>query len=325
MKIVVDAMGGDLGSKVIVQAIQNFQKDYPDVSFTVVGKKEELEDLSSNSEIIDARDVVPMNAGALEVMRLKESSMYKAVNLVKSGEYDAVVSSGSTGGFLSTATLCLKNIEGIHRAALISPFPTKIKGQKVTILDIGASNENSPEELYQFGWMGRLYAQNVLGIQEPRTYLLSNGAEEGKGSPEAKAAYKIYKEKQFPNFLGNIEARNALSGDADVVVTDGYTGNIFLKSLEGMAKMMGGMVKTAFKRNLFSKLGYLFVRKGMKEMSDMMDYKTTGGAMLLGVNGVVVKAHGSSDEVAFYHALKVAYKLAKAGIVNKIKEGIKSE
>lgn len=325
MKIVVDAMGGDLGSKVIVQAIQNFQKDYPDVSFAVVGKKEELEELSSNSEIIDARDVVPMNAGALEVMRLKESSMYKAVNLVKSGEYDAVVSSGSTGGFLSTATLCLKNIEGIHRAALISPFPTKIKGQKVTILDIGASNENSPEELYQFGWMGRLYAQNVLGIQEPRTYLLSNGTEEGKGSPEAKAAYKIYKEKQFPNFLGNIEARNALSGEADVVVTDGYTGNIFLKSLEGMAKMMGGMVKTAFKRNLFSKLGYLFVRKGMKEMSDTMDYKITGGAMLLGVNGVVVKAHGSSDEVAFYHALKVAYKLAKAGIVNKIKEGIKSE
>ena len=151
--------------------------------------------------------------------------------------------------------------------------------------------------------------------------LLSNGTEEGKGSPSGKLAYKLLKEKPF--FKGNIEARNALSGECDVVVCDGFTGNTFLKSSEGMAKMMSGMIKAAFKRNLFSKLGYLFVRKGIKEMSETMDYKSTGGAMLLGINGIVVKAHGNSDSYAFECAINVAYKLVKEDIVNRIKEGIK--
>ena len=325
MKIVVDAMGGDLGSSIVVEAVKNFKNDYPEVEFVVVGKKEELSSLENIAEIVDARDVIPMNAGALEVMRSKESSMFKAVDLVKNNGYDAVISCGSTGGFLSVATLCLKNIKGIHRSALVAPFPTKIKGKKVVVLDVGASNENSPEELYQFGVMGRLYAKSVLDIEEPRLYLLSNGTEEGKGSPSGKLAYKLFKEKDFPGFKGNIEARNALNGEADVIVTDGYTGNVFLKGLEGVAKMMGDMIKSAFKKNLWSKLGYLHVRKGMKEMSETMDYKTTGGAMLLGVNGVVVKAHGSSDDFAFYHAIRVAYQLASSDIVNKIKEGIQHE
>ena len=322
MKIAVDAMGGDLGSKVVVEAIKNFLKAFSDVEITAVGKKEELQELTGLAEIVDARSVVPMDAGALEVMRMKDSSMYKAVELVRNGGYDAVISAGSTGGFLSVATLCLKNIKGILRAALISPFPTKIKGKQVVMLDIGASNENSPQELLQFGLMGKLYAKHVLGNENPNTYLLSNGSEEGKGSPVGKLAYKLYEESKFEGFKGNIEAREVLSGEADVVVTDGYTGNILLKGIEGVAKMMGGMIKSAFKKNLWTKLGYLHVHKGMKEMSETMDYKTTGGAMLLGVNGVVVKAHGSSDEIAFYHALKVAYKLAKADIINKIKEGI---
>ena len=325
MKIVVDAMGGDLGSQVIVEAILNFLKDYQDVSFTVVGKKEELTALEGICEIVDARDIVPMEAGALEVMRMKESSMFKAVNLVRNGGYDAVVSCGSTGGFLSVATLCLKNIPGVLRSALISPFPTKIKGKKVVVLDIGASNENSPEQLLQFGMMGKLYAQNVLGVEHPKTYLLSNGSEPGKGSPEGKLAYKLFEKTNFEGFSGNIEARNALNGEADVIVTDGYTGNIFLKGIEGVAKMMSGMIKAAFKQNLWTKLGYLHVRKGIKEMSETMDYKTTGGAMLLGVNGIVVKAHGSSDALSFYHALRVAYALSKNNIVEKIKEGIKGE
>ena len=325
MKIVVDAMGGDLGPSVICEAILNFLKDHPEVEITAVGKKEDLSSLQTACEIVDAKDIVPMNAGALEVMRMKESSMFKAVDLMRNGGYDAVVSCGSTGGFLSTCTLCLKNVHGIHRAALVSPFPTRIKGKQVVVLDIGASNENSPEELYQFGLMGKLYAENVLNVNNPNVYLLSNGAEEGKGSPEGKGAYKLFVHNNFPGFKGNIEARYVLNGDADVVVTDGFTGNIFLKGLEGVAKLMGGMVKDAFKKNLWSKLGYLHVHKGLKEMKETMDYKSTGGAMLLGINGVVVKAHGSSDSKAFYSALRVAHKLALSDIVNKIKEGIKSE
>ena len=323
-KIVVDAMGGDLGSSVIVEAIINFLRDNNDVEITAVGKKEELNLLEGKCRIIDAPDIVPMEAGALEVMRLKNSSMMVAIKTMKEEGLDAVVSCGSTGGFLSAATINLKMIPGVKRAALVAPFPTQIKGKYAAILDIGANNENSAEELVQFALMGKLYSQSVYGIEKPNVYLLSNGAEEGKGAPEVKAAYKLMKDNNFEGFKGNVEARYALSGDADVVVADGFTGNIFLKGSEGIAKMMSNMMKKAFKRNLWSKIGYLHVRKGIKEMSETMDYKSTGGAMLLGINGNVVKAHGSSDAKSFYHALRVAKKLSENDIVNKIKIGIEN-
>ncbi len=324
IKIVVDAMGGDNGSAVIVEAINNFLKDNNDVEITVVGKQEELSSLEGKCRILDARDIVPMEAGALEVMRLKNSSMMVAIKTMKDEGLDAVVSCGSTGGFLSAATINLKMIPGVKRAALVAPFPTQIKGKNVVILDIGANNENSPEELVQFALMGRLYSKSVYNIEQPKVYLLSNGAEEGKGAPEVKEAYKLLKENNFEGFSGNVEARYALNGEADVVVADGFTGNVFLKSSEGIAKIMSGMMKKAFKKNLWSKIGYLHVRKGIKEMSDTLDYKNTGGAMLLGINGNVVKAHGSSDARAFYHALHVAKKLAEKDIVNEIKKGIEN-
>ena len=324
IKIVVDAMGGDKGSSIVCEAILNFLKDNKDVEITACGKKEELASLEGQARIIDARDIVPMEAGALEVMRLKNSSMMTAIKTMKDEGCDAVVSCGSTGGFLSAGTINLKMIPGVKRAALVAPFPTQIKGKNVVILDIGANNENSPEELVQFALMGKLYSQSVYGVEVPKTYLLSNGAEEGKGAPEVKEAYKLLKEANFEGFSGNIEARYALNGDADVVVADGFTGNIFLKSSEGIAKIMSGMIKKAFKKNLWTKLGYLHVRKGMKEMSDTLDYKNTGGAMLLGVNGAVVKAHGSSDAYAFYNALRVAKKLAEKDVVNQIKKGIEN-
>lgn len=321
IKIAVDMNGGDNGSKIIIEAIQNFIKTNPDVQFICFGKKEELTELNGIAEIVDAPEVVPMEAGPLEVLRLKNSSMCQAVNAVKDGKADAVISAGSTGGFLSASTLLLKNIPGVKRAALVSPFPTKIKGKKVVLLDIGANNENSPEELVQFAIMGQYYSKYVLGVENPNFYLLSNGTEEGKGSPSGKLAYKLMKEMN--GFKGNIEARNALSGEADVVVTDGYSGNVFLKASEGIAKMMSGMIKASFKRNLWSKLGYLHVRKGMKEMSETMDYKSTGGALLMGLNGVVVKAHGNSDAYSYGCALNVARKLVEVNIVNNIKEGVK--
>ena len=320
IRIAVDLTGGDNGSKVIVDAILNFLSKNSDVQIFAFGNKDELKELEGKCEIIHAPDVIPMEAGPLEAMRMKNSSIYQMAQYAKEGKVDAMVSSGSTGGFLSLSTLILKTIPGVKRAAFIAPFPTKIKGKKVVILDIGASNENSAEELAQFAVMGSLYSKFILGVQEPKVCLLSNGTEEGKGSPSGKEAFKHMKDK--PYFKGNIEARNALSGEADVVVTDGFTGNIFLKSSEGMAKMMSGMMKSAFKRNLWSKLGYLHVRKGIKEMTETMDYKSTGGAMLLGINGVVVKAHGNSDSYAFGCALDVAKKLVVENLMSKIKEGI---
>ena len=322
MKIAVDTLGSDLGSQPIVEAILNFLKENSDVEIIAFGKKEELSLLEGKCEIVDARDVVPMEAGPFEVLHLKNSSMCQAVKATKEKGYDAVISAGSTGGFLSSATLTLKLLPGIKRAALISPFPTFVKGKKMVVLDIGASNENSAEELYQFAIMGQLYSKAVFNTQEPKTYLLSNGTEDHKGSPLVQEAHKLFKERNLEGFMGNKEARNALDGTVDVLVCDGFTGNVFLNSSEGMAKWMGNMVKSAFKKNLWSKLGYLHVKKGINEISETLDYKSTGGAMLLGVNGVVVKAHGNSDAFSFKNALRVARSLVLANVNEKIKEGL---
>lgn len=325
LKLVVDCMGGDNGASVVVSAIKNFLKNNQDTEIIAVGKSEELIDLNGLCEIVDAPDVVPMEAGALEVMRLKNSSMNVAIKTMKDRNCDAIISCGSTGGFLSSATINLKLIPGVERAALLAPFPTKIKGKKVVILDIGASNENKPSELVQFALMGSLYAKAVFGIKEPAVYLLSNGAEASKGSPTGKEAYKLLKEMDFPGFKGNVEAREALDGHADVIVTDGYSGNIFLKSSEGMAKMMAGFMSSMFKKNLWSKLGALHVLGGIKNIKETMDYKSTGGAMLLGVNGVVVKAHGSSDAYCFESALKVAKSLVVSNVNENIRKGLVDE
>lgn len=172
--------------------------------------------------------------------------------------------------------------------------------------------------------MGQQYARAVFGVEAPKTYLLSNGTEDTKGSPLVLEAFKLYKEKELPYFMGQMEARDALNGEADVVIADGFTGNVLLKSIEGTAKVLMDSVKGAFKRNLFSKLGYLFARKGFKNMAETFDYKNTGGAILIGVNNVVVKAHGNSDPRGFYSAILVGYKMAKADIVNKVREGLKN-
>ena len=325
MKIAVDAMGGDNGSKPIVEAIKEFKKENQDVEIVVFGKEEELFELSSIAKIVNAPDIVPMEAGALEVLRMKNSSMCKAISTMKEENYDAVVSCGSTGGFLSAATLILKTIPGVKRSALVTAFPTKIKGKKVVVLDVGASNDNSAEELRQFAYMGKAYNQALFNTKEPKTYLLSNGAEEHKGSPLVKETHKLLKEENFPGFMGNMEARDVLNGDADILVADGFSGNVLLKGMEGVAKMFGGMIKGAFKQNLWTKLGYLHVRKGFKNISETMDYKSTGGAMLLGINGVVVKAHGNSDAYSFFNALRVAKLMVSYDVVNKIKESLSHE
>ena len=325
MKIAVDAMGGDNGSSIVIEAIKEFKKDYPDDKLIVFGKKEELEDLSSICRVVDAPDIVPMEAGALEVIRMKNSSMCKAISTMKEEGFDAIVSMGSTGGFLSAATLILKTIPGVKRSALVTAFPTKIKGKKVVVLDVGANNENSPEELVQFAYMGKAYNEALFNVKEPKTYLLSNGAEAHKGSPLVKEAHKLLLENNFPGFMGNMEARDVLNGDADVLVADGFSGNVLLKGMEGVAKMFGSMIKGAFKQNLWTKLGYLHVRKGFNNISETMDYKSTGGAMLLGINGVVVKAHGNSDAYSFKNALRVAHLMVEFDVVNKIKESLANE
>ena len=322
IKIAVDAMGSDNGSKIVVEAIKNFLNDYKDVELSVYGKKEELNELEGLVKIVDCRDVMGMEDGALQIMRKKETSMIKAIEAAKAEDLDGVVSAGSTGAFLTASTIYLKLIDGIQRAALVSPFPTAGENS-VILLDIGANNENTPEHLVQFAQMGKVFCKVYNSVKEPRVYLLSNGAEEKKGSPVVKEAHQLLKNSNFEGFKGNIEARYVLSGDADVVVCNGFDGNVFLKGTEGTAKFMGNLVTNAFKKNIFTKIGYLFARSGIKEMKAKMDYKTYGGAMLLGVNKVVVKGHGSSDARSFYHAIRVTRDLIEKDMIAKIKEELK--
>ena len=325
MKIAVDAMGGDNGSKPIVEAIKEFLKENKDVEIIAFGKEEELQELSSICRVVNAPDIVPMEAGALEVLRMKNSSMCKAVSMMKEEGFDAVISAGSTGGFLSAATLILKTIPGVKRSCLVTCFPTKIKGKKVVVLDVGANNENNAEELVQFAYMGKAYCQALFNVEKPQTYLLSNGSESHKGSPLVKEAYELMLKNNFEGFKGNMEARDVLNGDADIIVSDGFSGNVLLKGMEGIAKMMSSMIKANFKKNLWTKLGYLHVKSGFDNMSETMDYKSVGGAMLVGINGVVIKAHGNSDAYSFKNALRVAHQMVEHDVVNKIKESLANE
>lgn len=325
MKIVIDMMGSDKGTSATVPAVRKFKENHPDVELFIVGKLDEINSLSDIATVIEANDIIQMDAGPMEFMRARTSSMYVAFDTYLKVGADAIISGGSTGGLLSGATLKLKLIPGVERAAILSPFPTKIKGNYVTILDIGANIDNNATQLMQFAAMGRLYAQIVFGKENPKVYLLSNGTEENKGSYLVKETHKLLKEKAFPNFIGNIEGKEVLLGEADVVVCDGYTGNILLKSIEGTAKLMSGMLSDAFRKSFITKLGYLFAKSGVDEMKQRMDYKNTGGAMFAGINGLVIKAHGSSDEVGFKSALEVAYKMASKKVVELLKEGFKED
>ena len=322
VKIAVDVMGMDKGSKVAVEAITQFLNMYDDVEVVAFGKAEELKELEGKCKVVHCDDVMEMEDGALAILRKKQTSMIKAIDYTREHDFDGVISGGSTGAFLTASTIYLKLMEGVERAALLSPFPT-VKDKNVIVLDIGANSENTPEHLLEFAKMGRIFSKVFNNLEKPDIYLLSNGAEEKKGSELVKSAHKLIKESNLEGFKGNIEARYALSGDADVIVAGGFDGNILLKSCEGTAKAMASMLKTGFKKNIFTKIGYLFAKKGVDYVKDKMDYKKYGGAMLVGVNKVVVKAHGSSDEIAFFSALNVCYDLIKKDIITKMKEEMK--
>lgn len=321
VKIVVDMMGGDNGASASIAAVTRFLKDHDDVEFICVGDEKTLEPLKDKVKIIPSTSVVPMECSVMQAMRDKESSVYKAVTSTLSEDADAVLSAGSTGAFLSLCTLIIKKIEGVDRPALITQFPTKIKGKYVVLLDVGASTENNANELFQFAKIGEAYYQAFYKEEHPKVYLLCNGTEEGKGNTLCKETYALLKGRE--NFKGYMEARDVFNGNADVVVMDGFTGNIFLKGSEGMAKMMGGLMKDAFMSSAKAKLGYLFAKKGIKGMLEIMNYKRVGGALLVGVNKVAVKAHGNADEESFYGSINVAYTSAKTQSVQKIKENLK--
>ena len=320
IKLAVDAMGGDNGSPIVVEAVLNYLKNHDDVEFYVVGKKEELTALEGKANIIDARDVMGMEDGALSILRKKETSMNKAVELVANGECDGVVSCGSTGAFLTLSTLKVKLIPGVKRAALGTFMPTLIENKFTLLLDVGASNENTAEQIAQFAEIGECVYRSVYKKEDVNVYLLSNGAEEHKGCPEGKEAYQILKAAKYPWFKGNIEAKECLNGTVDVIATGGYAGNVLLKSIEGTAMMMNALLKECLYTNLQTKIGAKIAMPAFKKLKGRVDPSKGGGACLIGINKVCVKAHGNANATAYKTAIEYAISMINSPMIASLKE-----
>ena len=317
MRIILDAMGGDHAPQAPVIGALQAAKDFG-AQIILVGRGEEIlkvmrsqgyDDLPEGIEIAHADEVVDMHDDPANVIRKKKnSSMVLGLKMLADGMGDAFVSAGSTGALLSGATLLVKRVKGIRRAAMGPTMPNK-NGGKTVILDCGANAECTPEFLLQFGLIGSIYAKKCLGIENPRIGLLNIGTEDTKGTPLQKEAYALLKEaddKGIINFVGNTEARDVPLGAVDVVVCDGFAGNVLLKSIEGTAMFMGGMVSRMFKKSILSKLAAALVMKDIKVFKKLLDYREIGGTPFLGIRKPVIKAHGSSDALAFRNAVRQA-------------------
>ncbi len=334
MKIILDAMGGDLAPQAPVLGALQAAKDF-NAQIILVGRGEEIlavmkkngiDTLPDGVEIAHADDVVDMHDDPGSIIhKRKNSSMVVGLKLLADGQGDAFVSAGSTGALLTGATLLVKRVKGIRRAAMGPAMPNKAGG-KTVILDCGANAECTPEFLLQFGLVGTLHAKKSLGIEDPRVGLLNIGTEDSKGTPLQKEAYGLLKdagEKGLVNFIGNVEARDVLLGAVDVVVCDGFAGNVLLKSIEGTAMFMGSLMKhKIFKRSLLSKIGYLFCKPGVDEVMGMMDYREVGGTQFLGIRKPVIKAHGASDALAFRNAVRQAMNAAANDFSTELEQGL---
>ena len=335
MKIILDAMGGDNAPEAPVLGAMEAAKAFGS-QITLVGRGEEIlavmkkhgiETLPDGMEIANADDVVDMHDDPANVVRKrKNSSMIVGLKMLSEDQGDAFVSAGSTGALLSGATLVVKRVKGIRRAAMGPAMPNKAGG-KTVICDCGANAECTPEFLLQFGVVGTLFAKKNLGVENPRVGLLNIGTEDSKGTPLQKEAYALLTkahEQGLLNFIGNVEGREVLLGGVDVVVCVGFSGNVLLKTIEGTAMFMGSLLKRMFKKNIFSKIGYLLCKSGMNDLLKMMDYREIGGTQFLGIKKPVIKAHGSSDVLAFRNAIRQAEDAAKADFSAELEESLKA-
>lgn len=326
MKIAVDAFGGDHAPLEIIKGSAQAVKELG-IEIILVGNEEIIKQTIKENGICDdgfsyhhTDVVITMEDDPMTAVRSKKnSSMSLAMRLVKDGEADAVVSAGNSGALLTGATLIIKRIKGISRAAMAPVLPSDTG---VTMLiDSGANVECTPEYLLHFGVMGSIYMKEMYHIEAPRVGLLNNGTEECKGTQLQLAALPLLKESPL-NFVGNIEARDIAFGGCDVAVTDGFTGNIALKMYEGVGKMLAKNISDLFKKNIFGMIGALFVYKNLSKFKKKVDYKEHGGAPLLGVTKPVIKAHGSSDAKAFKNAIRQAVEFSRSGLIEKITENL---
>ncbi len=330
MKIVLDTLGGDLGAvEHIVGAIEAIKlKD--GFSLVLVGRKEELdaelskyEYDSSRIETVNSTQEITCHDAPMEAIRRKnDSSLVVAYKLLKENEnVKALVSTGSTGAVLAGGIFKLGRLKGVNRPALAPILPTMTDG-KVMLCDSGANVDCKPINLVQFAIMASSYMQRVVGVESPRVALLSNGTEDTKGCDLNKQVFKLLSEAQGINFVGNMEARELLSGNYDVVVADGFNGNIALKGLEGGVKAVTTVLKQGIKKSFKAKIGYLFLKGVMADIKQKLDYNKVGGAVLLGLDKIVIKAHGSSDRECVKTCIMQAVQAVEKGVVEAVSQGI---
>ena len=332
MKIIVDAMGGDNAPAAVVQGALDAHKKHG-VDILLVGRAAEVlraveacgeKTLPAGVELKDASEVVEISDDPATAFKMKkDSSLTVGLNLLKAGEGDAFVSAGSTGALLSGATLLVKRIRGIRRAAMGPVIP--VLGGKAILCDCGANAECTPEYLMQFAYLGNYYAKRVLGVEKPRVALLNIGAEEEKGDAlrhETYALLQAASEEGRLHFTGNIEASDVMMGGADVVVADGFTGNVMLKSLEGTGKFLLKELKKMFLSSTKTKLAAAMVKSDMADMKKLLDPSEIGGTPFLGISRPVIKAHGSSDARAICNAVLRAKEYAESGFIADIEANI---
>ncbi len=326
MKIVIDAYGGDNSPSEIIKGALAALKEKEEFDIVLVGDSDGISRVLQNEEydklrvsVVNASEVISCDESPTEVIRKKpDSSIVRAVKLLKEDDNaKAFVSAGSTGAVLAASVLLSRRIKGVSRPALAPLLPT-MKGGETIFLDCGANVDCKAVNLLQFAVMGSAYMSEVKGIENPRVALLSNGTEDAKGNALTKEAFELLKNAKNLNFVGNTEARDILSGEADVIVTDGFYGNIALKSMEGAIGCLFKTLKAEIYSSALSKFGALFMKSAFKSVKDKLDYNKKGGAVLLGMEKVVVKAHGSSKAEAFKNAVLQAYEASSLDINEKI-------
>ena len=310
MKIAVDAMGGDYAPKTVVEGVERARDEFSDTEYLLFGDEKQINGLLKNKDritIVHSSEVIGMNDEPVKAVRKKkDSSLVMAAQAVKNGEADALFSCGNTGALLTAGLLIVGRIKGIPRPGLLSTLPM-VSGTSgsFNLLDSGANADSKPEHLYQYALLGKYYAENVRGIQNPRIGLLNNGTEPHKGSKLTLEAHNLIEADKSLNFVGNVEARDLMNDVCDVVVADGFTGNAVLKAIEGTASAVMHLLKDSIMNSGISgKLGALMLKSTFKDIKGRMDQSQYGGAVLLGAKSPVVKAHGASDAKTVYFTLK---------------------
>lgn len=327
--VAIDVMGGDVGPRVTVPAGLDFLERHADAAVVLVGQQSEIENeltrlgrsrpsFGGRLEVLHAAEVVTMDDPPVQAMRRKrESSMHLAIGLVKDGRADAAISAGNTGAWMAISSLLLRTLEGVDRPALCSLLPNQ-KGGLTYMLDLGANVDCKAHHLYQFAMMGAALVSAVEHKDRPPVGLLNIGSEEIKGNETVKEAAELLRAAQLRgeiNFIGNVEGNDIFKGAADVVVCDGFVGNVALKTAEGMAQLLGRNLKSEFERNWLTKIGALFSLPALNAFRHKFDHRRYNGATFLGLNGIVVKSHGSADAFSYGFALDRAYEAVRTGVV----------